>query len=125
MFSTFGGLAALLAAIGVYAVLAFSVVQRRRELALRGSLGASAGSLSRLVLGEGLRLAALGIALGLLAALALSLLLSHFLFQVKAGDLASFAEASLVLFAIAVIACSLAAWRAARIRPLEALNAEG
>jgi putative ABC transport system permease protein len=125
VFGAFGGLAALLASVGVYAVLAFGVAQRRRELGVRGALGASASSLSRLVLRDGLRLAALGIGLGLLAAFGLSVLLSRFLFQVGAGDLVSFAMASLLLLVVAAVACWVPAWRAGRIDPVESLGFDG
>jgi putative ABC transport system permease protein len=116
-------LAALaLAAVGVYGAMAFSVVQRRRELAVRAALGAQRRHISRLVLARGLRLSALGISFGLAGALVLSRFLSSLLYGVGERDPLAFAAASATLAIVAVAANLLPARAAARVDPMTVLR---
>jgi putative ABC transport system permease protein len=120
---TFATLALVLASIGLYGVLSYGVTQRKRELGVRAALGASRGSLVALVIREGLAVTALGLAVGLVAAAALTRLMQGVLFGVTPLDAASFVTAPLVLLPVAVAACLLPASRAARTDPAEALRA--
>lgn len=124
MFGLFGGLALVLAAIGIYGVLAFLVRQRTAEIGVRMALGATPRDVLRMVVGEGMKFAALGIALGAGAALALTRLLKSLLYGVTATDPWTFAAAAVVLALVALAACALAAWRAMRIDPNVALRHE-
>jgi putative ABC transport system permease protein len=114
----------LLAAIGIFGVISYSVAQRTRELGIRIALGAQARGVLRLVLGGALRLAAAGVLVGLIGAFALTRFLSAFLFGVSANDPATFAAVALVLGAVALLASYLPAWRATRVDPLVALRTE-
>lgn len=122
LMSLFGASALLLAAIGIYGLMAYSVEQRTRELGVRLALGADLGMVRRMVLGQGMRLAALGIVLGLIAAAALSRLMTAFLFEVTATDPVVFVAAPLVLAGVALLAVWLPAYRASRVDPIEALR---
>jgi predicted permease len=115
--STLGGLALLLAAIGLYGVMSYSVVQSTRELGLRMALGADAGSLLRLVISRGLRLTTGGVLLGAAAALALTRLLGQLLYNVSPHDPLVFGSAFAVMITTAISACLLPAWRASRTDP--------
>lgn len=121
---SFAALAVAIAALGIGAVLAFSVSRRGRELGIRAALGADRRRLLHLVLGEGLRVAALGLAVGALAAYALSGLLEGLLFGVPTRDLPTFAAVALTLLAVTLAASWLPAARAARVDPASALRAE-
>jgi ABC-type antimicrobial peptide transport system permease subunit len=114
----------VLATIGIYGLLAFSVALRTREIGVRSALGASRSGIVRMVLAEGMKLTAAGIVAGLLIAFAATRWLETLLFQVEALDSATFAATSAVLLAAALIACYLPARRAARVDPLTALRAE-
>jgi ABC-type antimicrobial peptide transport system permease subunit len=118
----FGGLAVVLAAIGLYGVMASTVSQGSRELALRMALGASASDLVRLVLGKGLALTAGGILLGLLGALQATRLLGYLLYRVSPRDPIAFGSAFLVVAVASFVACFVPAWRATRTDPLRALR---
>ena len=118
----FALLALLLAAIGIYGVLAFTVAQRSGELGLRMAIGADAPSIRRLVLGDGARLILVGLGVGVLAALALGQVLKSQLFGVGNIDLPSLSVVVLVLATTAFAACWLPARRAARVSPIEALH---
>jgi putative ABC transport system permease protein len=124
LLSAFGVTAVLLAAVGLYGVLAFVVSQRRREIGVRIALGATARDVVTDVLGQGLRLAALGMAVGLALALAVTRLMSSLLFGIGAGDIATFAGSALLLTVIAVAASLVPALRASRVDPLVALRDE-
>jgi putative ABC transport system permease protein len=122
MLGVFGALAVLLAAIGLYGVMAYTVSQSRRELALRVALGAAPSHLLRLVMSRGLALTAAGMALGTAAALGSSPLLGYLLYHVSPRDPRAFASALVVMVTAAVAACFLPAWHAARIDPVRALR---
>ena len=124
LISAFAVLALALAAVGVYGVIAYSVSQRVREIGIRMALGASRGEVLRLVTGEGLRLAAVGIGVGLLGAAAATRVLDSLLFEVRPLDLPTFAGAAAFLGLVAVAASALPALRASRISPSSALRAD-
>ena len=113
-----------LAALGLYGVIAFTVQQRRREIGIRIAVGAQAGDILRLVLGQGFRLAALGTVLGLAGALAAARLLSAMLYEIGPTDFSSYLIATAVLALAAVGASLLPAQRAVRVDPIIALRAE-
>ena len=118
----FGGLAVVLAAIGLYGVMASTVSQSSRELALRMALGAGASDLLRLVLSKGLALTAGGFVLGLVAALQVTRLLGYLLYKVSPRDPIAFASAFVVIAVASLVACFVPAWRATRTDPLRALR---
>ncbi|HEY2030706.1 MAG TPA: ABC transporter permease, partial [Myxococcales bacterium] len=120
----FSALALLLAAMGVYGVISYSVVQRTRELGIRFALGATAGGVLRLVLRQGMAMVAVGACVGVAAAAALSRFLRAMLFEVAPADPFALAVACAVLCAVAAVACWLPARRAARVDPLVAMKAE-
>ena len=119
-----GGLALLLAAIGLYGVMSYAVSQSTRELGLRMALGAGASDLLRLVFSRGLTLAASGVLLGAVAALGLMRLLGNLLFKVSPRDPLAFGSAFALLMLVSMAACFLPAWRASRVDPMAALRQE-
>jgi macrolide transport system ATP-binding/permease protein len=119
---TFGGVALVLAAIGLYGVMSYAVSQGRREWGLRMALGAHPGDLIRLVMKRGMVLTALGMAVGAATAWGTTRLLGYLLYQVSPRDAWSFGVACAVLTVVAVAACWGPAWRAARTDPLRALQ---
>jgi putative ABC transport system permease protein len=121
---SFAGLAALLAAIGIYGVLSYLVTQRTREIGIRMSLGASRGRVLGEVLREGMRLALLGLAAGIAGAFAVGRILASLLHEVKPGDPLIFLATAGLLAGVALIACYLPARRAARLDPMTALRYE-
>ena len=122
----FAGTALFLAAVGVYGVMAYTVSRRTAEIGIRMALGAPARAVFASVVGRGLGLSTLGAGLGLLLALGLSrvltALLSGLLFEVSPTDPVTFAAVPLVLLAVSLLACTVPAWRAARVDPLTALR---
>jgi predicted permease len=120
----FGGLTLLLAAVGLYGVVAYAAGERRREFGVRLALGASRGAISRLVLRQGLRLALAGVAAGLLLAMLGGRLLQSYLYGVRAWDPATLAVAPLLLGVVLLVACLLPARRAARLDPVQTLRQE-
>jgi predicted permease len=120
----FGGLALLLASIGLYGVMSYTVSQSTRELGLRMALGAGASNVLRLVLSRGLLLTTTGIMIGIVLALLLTRLLGNLLYQVSPRDPLAFAAAFAVMALASTAACFLPAWRATRTDPIRALRAE-
>jgi putative ABC transport system permease protein len=124
LLGAFAGIALLLAAIGLYGVMAFSVAQRTREIGLRMALGAEQARVLRGVLRQGLLLAGIGIGLGLVGALALQRVIAGMLYGVESSDPLTLAAVSLLMVLAAGLAALLPARRAARVDPMEALRAE-
>jgi predicted permease len=124
LIGSFAALALVLAMVGLYGLISYSVAQRTRELGIRIALGAQQNDVMRLVLGEGARLTLTGVICGLAAALALTQLMRSLLFGVSAADPATFATVSVVLTLVAVLACYLPARRAMRTDPAAALRYE-
>jgi len=118
----FAGLALVLAAVGIYGVIAYSVAQRTHELGIRIALGAGARELMGMVLGEGLRLAGAGVVVGLTGAWGLSRFLSSLLYGVRPNDPLTFAAVALVLLLVALLACYIPARRATKVNPMQALR---
>ena len=124
LFAGFGLLALLLAALGLYGVMAYAVTRRTREMGVRLALGATPGQLTRLIAGDGLRLALTGVAIGGTLALPLAQVLGALIFGVQIADLAAFAGTCALLVAVALVAALLPARRAARLDPIVALRNE-
>jgi len=124
LLSAFGGLALLLAALGIYGVISYSVAQRTRELGIRIALGATHDRVLRLVLGQGIGLSVLGVVIGIAGALWLVHLLATLLYGVQATDMLTFASVAAVLVGVASLASYLPARRAARVDPVIAMRAD-
>lgn len=118
------GIGLFLGAVGIYGVISYSVTQRAPELGIRQALGASAGSIRRMVVRQGVTIAAVGVAIGLAGAVAMGRVMTSLLYGVTAFDPVTLAGGALFFLAIAVLACLVPAQRAARIAPSEALRAE-
>jgi putative ABC transport system permease protein len=115
-------MALFLSAIGLYAVMSYSVSQTTRELGMRMALGARGVDLLRLVISRGLKLTLAGIAVGAVTAFMLTRLMGNMLYKVSARDPVAFGSALLILIAVAVLACFLPARRAAKLDPARALR---
>jgi len=122
LLAIFGGMALFLAAIGLYAVMSYSVSQGTRELGLRMALGADASNVLRLVISRGLRLTTAGIIIGAIAAFVLTRLMGNLLYKVSPRDPLAFGFAFVIMTTVALTACFLPAWRATRIDPAQALH---
>ncbi len=118
----FAAIALVLAAVGIYGVMAYGVVQRTHELGIRGALGASAGSLQRLIFRSGMTLTLVGLAIGVVCSLAVTRVMASMLYGVGARDPATMAIVALVLAAIAAAACLVPARRATKVDPMVALR---
>jgi putative ABC transport system permease protein len=124
LLGTFAGLAITLASIGVFGVLSYFVTQRTREIGIRVALGASSGDIMKMVVGRGLALAGIGLAIGLIAAIPLTRSMQTLLFEVKPLDITTLALVVIGLAAVAGLASYLPARRALRIEPMTALHLE-
>ena len=124
LLAAFAGLALLLAAVGIYSVLAYGVRRRVREIGVRMALGAQVHDVLRMIVIEGLKPTLLGVAIGLAAALALSRVLATLVFGVKATDIATFATVAAILVSVGIFASVLPAYRATRVDPLRTLRDE-
>ncbi|MFY9804289.1 MAG: ABC transporter permease [Candidatus Acidiferrales bacterium] len=120
----FAGVGLILVTIGVYSVIAYTTARRTHEIGIRMALGAQPQNILRLIVGQGGRMALIGIALGLLASFALTRLLASMLFEVKPNDPLIFAGVSLLLLAVTLVACYIPARRAMRVDPVIALRYE-
>jgi len=124
LLAIFAGLALVLAAVGIYGVISYSVSQRTREIGIRMALGASHSGVLRLVVGEGMILAVIGVAIGLVASFFLTRLMSTLLFGVSTTDPLTFVAISLLLTGVSIVASLIPARRAIRVDPMVALRYE-
>jgi len=120
----FGGLGFVLALVGVYGVMSYLVSQQSREIAIRIALGAENGTIFRLVVGDGLKLALAGVVVGVGAALVVTRFMHSLLYGISATDPATFAIVAVALTLVAMVACAVPARRAMRVDPMTALRCE-
>jgi putative ABC transport system permease protein len=122
LLTIFAGVALLLASIGIYGLMSYSVQQRTQEIGIRMALGADGVDMLKLILGQGMKLAGLGLVLGVAMAFGLMRLLKSLLFGVEAGDPLTFGAVVLILTSVALLACYIPARRAATVPAVEALR---
>jgi putative ABC transport system permease protein len=124
LLGVFAFIALALAAVGIYSVIAYSVAQRTQEIGVRLALGAQTGAILKLVVGQGMKLVASGVALGLAASFSLTRLMSNMLFGVSAVDPMTFGAITLLLTFVGLLACWIPARRAMKLDPMMALRYE-
>jgi ABC-type antimicrobial peptide transport system permease subunit len=124
LLNAFAAVALLMASVGLYGVISYLVGQQKQELGIRLALGAHPANVLLLVLSQGLKMTLGGVAIGLIAALGLTRLLEKMLYGVSATDLMTFTVITLLLMAVALLACFMPAWRATKVDPLIALRSE-
>jgi ABC-type antimicrobial peptide transport system permease subunit len=124
LLTIFGALALVLAAIGTYGILSYAVTERRHEIGIRMALGADRGAVLGMVLGQGMRVTALGLVVGIIGSLLLTRLVSTLLFEVKPTDPVTFLAVAVFITIIAALACLVPARRATRVDPMVALRDE-
>jgi putative ABC transport system permease protein len=124
LLAIFSGVAVVLAAVGIYGVISYSVAQRTHEIGIRMALGAQTGDVLKQVVGKGMGLVLTGVAIGIGAAVGLTHLISKLLYEVSPTDAATYVVISLALAGVALGACFVPAFRAARVDPLVALKYE-
>lgn len=124
MLATAGAMALALGIIGIYGVISYTVSQRKREFGIRLALGAQGGDVLQMVLSHGAKMALVGVAIGIGAALGLTKLMANLLFGVKPGDPVTFAAVTVLLICVALLACYVPARRAMRVDPMTALREE-
>jgi ABC-type antimicrobial peptide transport system permease subunit len=124
LFAVFAALALLLASVGIYGVMSYTVGQRKREMGIRMALGARPRDALGLILSEGMKLALMGAVIGLLCSLPLARAVSHLLYGVSANDPLIFFGGAMALIGVAMLACYIPARRAMRVDPMVALRSE-